>query len=107
MSKAKLLLVLCAVPNGTALKMAQEITEKHLAACVNIVNDVSSVFFWQERKCVDEEKVLLIKTTEAAWSSLQQYIVDNHPYEIPELIACPLTHVSPAYENWLRKEVNP
>ena len=70
MVQEKLLLALCAMPSEAAAKIASELVEKHLAACVNIVSDVTSVYFWQGRMCSENEKLLIIKSTAARWLSL-------------------------------------
>ena len=106
MDNGKLILVMIASSPQDANEMAQQLIDRRLVACVNIVDNVSSVFFWQGQRATENESLLICKTTEQAWPLLQKFINEYHPYEIPELVAWPLTHASKEYETWVQKEVN-
>ena len=97
------LLVLCTAPetDGVALTLARGLVEARLAACVNIVGPVRSVYRWQGQVQDEAEVQLLIKTRTELFAAVEQWIGVHHPYEVPELIAFPATRVSQPYLQWL------
>lgn len=98
------LLVLCTCPDeDSARTLSDSLVQEKLAACVSIVNPISSIFTWQGRIDTEQESLLLIKTTETAYSALEQAIKQRHPYEIPEIIAIPVQRGSAEYLNWIRE----
>jgi periplasmic divalent cation tolerance protein len=88
------------VANAIALALVEE----KLAACVNLLPRVQSVYRWQGAVESASEIPLLIKTTAACYAALEARIRELHPYEIPEIIAVPISHGLPAYLNWLAGE---
>ncbi len=99
----RLLLVLCTCPNPDhARQLSESLVQARLAACVNIVNPISSIFTWQGRINTEQESLLLIKTTETAYSALERAIKKQHPYEIPEIIAIPVQEGAADYLSWVR-----
>lgn len=99
------LLVLTNCPDETvANAIALAVVEEKLAACVNILPRVQSVYRWQGTVESASEIPLLIKTTAAAYAVLEQRIAELHPYAVPEIIALPITDGLPAYLNWLAAE---
>ncbi len=76
---------------------------ERLAACVNVVGGVTSVYRWRDGIERANEVLLLIKTTAAQLDALQQRIVALHPYELPELIAVEAVGGSPAYLDWIHQ----
>ena len=100
------LIVLCTVPDrDTAEEIANILIADNLAACVNIVPGITSVYRWENRIEQAEELMLVIKTGSKAFSALQAKIVDLHPYELPEIIAVPIQDGLPAYLNWLTQSL--
>ena len=100
------LLVLTNCPDEEAANtIALAIVEARLAACVNILPRVQSIYHWQGRVESATEIPLLIKSTAASYPALQEAIRALHPYEIPEIIALPIGHGLPAYLNWVAEEV--
>ena len=98
------LLVLCTCPDeDSARRLSGFLVREKLAACVNIVNPISSIFAWQGRIDTEQESLLLIKTTETAYSALEKTIKQQHPYEVPEIIAIPIQQGSMDYLNWIRE----
>jgi len=91
----------------TAEKLAALLIERRLAACVNILAPCSSVYRWQGQIQHDEEHPLLIKTAQDRYAELEAAIRANHPYELPEIIAVPLTRALPAYLQWIESETRP
>jgi periplasmic divalent cation tolerance protein len=100
-------IVLCTCPDGdTAERLADGMLAARLAACVNILPAVRSLYYWQGQLESAEEIQLLIKTTAQALPRLEQYIQQQHPYEVPEIIAIPVVAGSPAYLQWLEDACN-
>lgn len=99
------LLVLTNCPDeATANAIALAVVEAKLAACVNILPRVQSIYRWQGRVESTSEIPLLIKSTATIYPQLEQSIRDLHPYEVPEIIALPITQGLPAYLNWVTAE---
>lgn len=88
----------------TANRIALAVVEAQLAACVNILARVQSIYRWQGAVESAVEVPLLIKTTAAAYPALEAAIRERHPYDVPEIIALPITAGLPAYLNWLAAE---
>jgi len=88
----------------TANHIALAVVEARLAACVNILPRVQSIYRWQGAVESAVEVPLLIKTTTAAYPALEAAIRERHPYEVPEIIALPISAGLPAYLNWVAEE---
>jgi len=101
-------LVLCNCPDGqTAEAIAHRLVQDQLAACVNILPEVKSIYRWQDKIENALEHTLLIKTTAATYPLLQTVITELHPYEVPEIIAIPITQGLPAYLDWIHENTAP
>lgn len=99
------LLILTNCPDEeTANAIALAVVEAKLAACVNILPRIQSVYRWQGVVESATEIPLLIKSTVALYPALEKQIVELHPYDTPEIIALPITHGLPAYLNWVVAE---
>ncbi|MBP0599121.1 divalent-cation tolerance protein CutA [Herbaspirillum sp. LeCh32-8] len=99
------LLVLTNVPEqALATSLARTLVERGLAACVNIQAPVASVYRWQGAIEHATEIPLLIKTTQARYQELEQAILEAHPYDVPEIVALPLSAGLPAYLAWMQDE---
>jgi periplasmic divalent cation tolerance protein len=93
---------LCTVPdNNTATRIANALVTEQLAACVNIIPAIQSVYRWNDAVEHDEELLLLIKTSDAAWSLLEERILALHPYEVPEIICVEIQAGYNNYINWI------
>ena len=98
------LLIFCTLPSrDIALRLAEHLVDQGLAACVNITQPVTSVYRWQEQRETAEEHLLLIKTTQQRYTALQAAILDLHPYELPEIIAVPVTQGLAGYLDWVEQ----
>lgn len=85
-----------------ALRIARRLVEGRLAACVNIVRNIRSIYAWQG-SVEDEAEVLLIaKSTKALFGELSQTVKELHSYDVPEVIALPIVDGSEAYLQWLQ-----
>lgn len=88
----------------TARHISKQLLEQNLAACVNILPAVQSIYRWNGVIEEASEIPLLIKTTSARYDALQAAITALHPYEVPEVIALPVTAGLPAYLGWVASE---
>lgn len=95
-------IILCTCPNGeTADAIASALVARQLAACVNIVPGLRSVYVWQGEVQHDSEQLLLIKTRSDRFTALEQAILELHPYELPEIVAVPITAGLDPYLGWI------
>jgi periplasmic divalent cation tolerance protein len=101
-------LVVCSCPDEeTAEVLAEGLVEGRLAACVNIVSGVRSVYRWQGALEKSAECLLLAKTLESRLPELQAWLKGRHPYELPEIIAVPIQSGLPEYLEWVGTCVTP
>ena len=101
----EILLVITNLPDAqVAGQLAQRLVEERVAACVNQLAPCTSTYRWQGNVETATEIPLLIKTTRAAYPRLEQAIRAAHPYELPEIIAVPVTAGLPAYLDWVTRE---
>ena len=95
-------IVLCTVPDeATARRIASALVEEQLAACVNIVPGITSVYRWKDAIETAPELLLIIKTTLGVYTRLQDRIHALHPYELPEIIAVSIDRGLPDYLAWI------
>ncbi|MFZ6690493.1 divalent-cation tolerance protein CutA [Undibacterium sp. SXout20W] len=101
----QVLLVITSCPDkATAIHIAERLLAAKLAACVNIMPDVMSLYMWNGKQETAHEVLLQIKTTSNAYPALQACITENLPYEIPEIIALPVVAGLPAYLQWVNEQ---
>ncbi|MEJ5300629.1 MAG: divalent-cation tolerance protein CutA [Thermodesulforhabdaceae bacterium] len=84
-----------------AVTIARTIVEEKLAACVNIVPTIRSIYFWKGEVCDDQESLLIIKTRAGLFDRLKAKIVELHSYEVPEIIAVRLHAGHEPYLSWV------
>ena len=97
--------VLVTVPRGgKAESLAEGAVESRLAACVNIIPGVVSVYRWKGRVHRDAESLLVIKTTAPRLKALERWIKARHPYETPEFVVLTVTAGSKEYLRWLTEQ---
>lgn len=85
--------------------IARELVENGLAACVNIVPGLRSIYRWQGSICDEAELLLVIKSVREHFEGLRAKVRALHSYELPEIIAVDVTHGDAAYLDWLRAQV--
>ena len=99
------LICFCTCPDtDTADRLARTLVEERLAACVQRLPGVRSVYRWQGRVESADEHLLLIKTAPAQWPALQARVLDLHPHDVPELIAVETAAGLPAYLDWIQAQ---
>jgi periplasmic divalent cation tolerance protein len=95
-------LILCTCPDrDTSEKIAKRLIEGRLAACVNILPGLTSIYTWQDRLETAEEHLLLIKSSSDRYPAIEQAIRELHSYDLPEIIALPIARGLPDYLNWI------
>lgn len=94
----------CTCPDAaTAEALAGELVQAGLAACVNILPGVQSIYRWQGKIERDDEALMVIKTTGARLGELITRICELHPYDVPEVICHPITAGHDTYLDWVRQ----
>ncbi len=97
-----MILVITTVSDADAAEaLATRLVEKKLAACVQIMPEMRSIYAWQGKIFNEFERLLLIKTVSEKYSELEEFIRANHAYETPEIVAFNAENVSKTYETWL------
>jgi periplasmic divalent cation tolerance protein len=86
-----------------ALRIARALVDSRLAACVNIISGLRSIYRWKGKSCDEGELLLLIKTRIALFEQVEGKIKEIHSYEVPEIVAIPITRGSETYLNWLNE----
>ena len=100
------IVVLVTVPTrAAARRIADALITRRLAACVNVVPSIESTFWWQGKMERCRELLLLIKTSTGRFEALRRVILTLHPYDVPEIIALPLTAGHPPYLRWVQSSV--
>lgn len=89
-----------------ASSIANSLVSSQLAACVNIIKGIESVYQWQGKIEHDKELLLIIKTRRSLFSQLEQEIQALHDYELPEIIAVPIEAGEKNYLNWIQSSTN-
>ena len=96
------IMVLSTVPDeACASALAERMVSERLAACVNIVPGITSVYLWEGKIVSDSERLLLIKTTRRCYSRLEALILQRHPYDLPEIIVLPIQQGHADYLKWI------
>ncbi len=86
-----------------ALKIAHVLVEERLAACVNLMSPIRSIYRWEGKIWDEKEWLLIIKTQTARVEDVEKKVQSLHSYSLPEIIALPIVTGSPSYLNWLKE----
>jgi periplasmic divalent cation tolerance protein len=98
-------IVFVTTPADDASRIAHHLVENRLAACVNILPDIRSVYRWEGNVEEDHECLLLVKTTKLMFEAVSSGIREVHPYAVPEIIATPLVDGYDGYLRWVVENV--
>ncbi len=99
-----MLIVLTTTPTkGEAEVLAEKIVGARLAACVQILPEIRSVYYWNCEVRSEAEHLLLIKTLDENYAELESFIRSNHSYEVPEIIAVSAENTSETYLAWMKE----
>ena len=102
----KYIVVFCTAPDmDIADRIGRELVKDEMAACVNIIKGVSSIYKWKGEICRESEVLLIIKTVESLYFALEAKIKSLHPYEVPEIISLPISAGLVDYLKWISSEV--
>lgn len=95
-------LILCTCPNQNSAEIiAKYLVSKHLAACVNIMPSLTSIYEWQGEIETAQEHLLIIKSQQQQFTAIEAAIKVIHPYQIPEIIAVAIEQGSAEYLKWI------
>jgi periplasmic divalent cation tolerance protein len=101
-------LVLCTFPSTEeARQIGTSLVEKQLAACVNLIPGVESIYRWQDQLQTATEVLAIFKTSAAAIAALSHELAILHPYEVPEIVTLNPADVADSYRTWLLEQVIP
>lgn len=88
-----------------AQQLAQQLVERRLAACVQVLGPMTSTYFWQGNVESGPEWLCVIKTTQLKYPALEDAILKLHPYEVPEVLTSPIVAGNRAYLDWIDQEL--
>ena len=103
-TETDLLVVYCSASPEEADALARALVEERLAACVNIA-PVRSCYIWEGKLNLDQEALLIIKTSRGSFEPLKKRILELHSYTLPEIIALPVAEGHQPYLDWLARSV--
>jgi periplasmic divalent cation tolerance protein len=104
---AAIVVMLTAGSREEATRLAEMLVGAHLAACVQILPQIESVYRWEGRIQREPEFLMLAKTTAGCFDELERQVRALHTYDVPEIVALPVTHVSAPYLDWLTANAFP
>ena len=95
------------VPDQDADRIANTLVNERLAACAQVLHGLRSIYVWEGDIESAAEALLLLKTRDDLFDTLAARVTELHPYDVPEVIAVPITRRSPAYAGWLAQTLGP
>lgn len=99
-------IILCTVPDkSVAENIAETLVTEKLAACINIVPGLISIYRWEGAVKKDNEMLLIIKSDQAVYDQLEKRIQAIHPYELPEIVVVPIHDGQSDYLDWITRQV--
>jgi periplasmic divalent cation tolerance protein len=101
MTMKEYILALSTCPESKSQALAQLLVERKVCACVNIISKVTSIYHWKNKIETDTESILLMKTEARFQDILENTIIENHPYEVPEIIFVAIKSGSKDYLDWI------
>lgn len=105
MTTDNIVVIITAPSKDVAKKISEHLLEKKLAACVNIVSPINSLYTWEGKMNDDEEVLMIVKTRAAIFETeFINAVKTTHPYDVPEIIALPIIMGSKDYLNWIDEE---
>ncbi len=100
------LMVFITTPVDKGEEIANLIIENKLGACVNVVREVSSVYWWKGNIEKDKEALLVVKTSFSKFGDLKDKVKEVHPYTVPEIVALPIVGGNEDYLNWIDESLS-
>jgi len=103
---SSLLVVITSLPSlEQAQTIARQLVENRLAACVQIQQGVNSIYRWDGKICEENEVLLSAKTSRVLWEEIRVFIQNNHPYDLPEIMAFTPADYEQQYGQWVEAEL--
>ena len=103
-SRACIVFITCS-STSEAENLARVLVEERLAACCSIISNVASMYRWEGRIQHDEESLILCKTVSERIPALEERVHSLHSYDVPEILAVPVSHGSESYLAWLERSI--
>ena len=103
----KVVILVTAASQDESRKIARRLVEAELAACVNILPPIESVYRWQGQIAEEPERLLIIKSAKALFPEIESEILRLHSYRTPEIICLPIVEGSRSYLQWITESVRP
>jgi periplasmic divalent cation tolerance protein len=97
--------ILITAPQKNTKDIAEVLLQEKLVACVNIIEEISSMYWWQGKIEKDKEGLLILKTKEELIDKLIERVKEIHPYTVPEIIALPIIKGNNDYLNWIDESI--
>lgn len=108
METSEIRVVLSTFPDlDKARQIGTSLVESQLASCVNLIPQIESIYTWKSEVQRDSEVLALIKTTDAGFDALAVKLAELHPYDVPEIVALPVSEGATPYLNWVRETIEP
>lgn len=97
-----MMMVFCSFPDEeTAARIGREIVSEGLAACVNLLTGVRSIYRWQGDLCDEKEVLCIFKVAASKFAELETALLEKHPYETPEIVGVDADRVAEGYLKWV------
>ena len=101
------MIVFTTVPSSSqAEALAEAIVNARLAACVQILPPMTSIYIWEGKVQKEAEVLLLIKTLPEKFNELERFIIDHHSYDVPEIVAVEPAKISASYLKWMQRVIS-
>ena len=101
------IVIMTASKKEEAVKIVRSLLEERLIACANIMDSVSSFFWWQGKIEEEKEVLVIMKSHESLFKKLTLKVTELHSYDIPELLALPIVEGSQSYLDWMKASLEP
>ena len=88
-----------------AAEIGKKLVQERIVACVNIVDGMQSIYWWEGKICEDNEAILIAKTSDSLFNNLLARVKELHSYTVPCIVAIPIKKGNPDYINWLQNEI--
>ena len=102
-----LIVIMTASDKEEAVKIVRTLLEERLIACANIIDSVSSFFWWKEKIEEEKEVLVIMKSNEPLFNKLSKRVTELHSYNVPEILALPIAKGSQSYVDWLKACLEP
>ena len=102
-----LIVLMTASNREEAVKIVRVLLEEKLIACANVIESVSSFFWWQAKIESEKEALAIMKSNETLFKKLSERVTELHSYEVPEILALPIVDGSSAYLDWMKTCLEP